>query len=44
MKLLIVRLEALFCAMTLLDDCRFKRGLQIRPTAATATPRGQASR
>lgn len=31
MKQLISKLEAFFLVMTLVEDCQFKRGLQIRP-------------
>jgi hypothetical protein len=34
MKRLIAKLEAFFLTMTLVDDCKFKRGLQIRSKPA----------
>jgi len=34
MKQLIAKLETVFLAMTLVDNCQFKRGLQIRPKFA----------
>jgi hypothetical protein len=34
MKQLLSKLEAIFRAMTLVADCKFERGLQIRSKAA----------
>jgi hypothetical protein len=34
MKQLMAKLEALFLAMTLIEGCEFRRGLQIRPKPA----------
>lgn len=42
MKQLIAKLEAFFSAMTLVDDCKFKRGLRIRPKPANSTARGKS--
>lgn len=39
MKQLIAKLEAFFLAMTLVDGCEFKRGLQIRPKHANPAAR-----
>lgn len=39
MKQLIAKLEAFFVAMTLVDGCEFKRGLQIRPKPANPAAR-----
>jgi hypothetical protein len=35
MKQLMTKLEAFFLAMTLVEGCEFKRGLQIRPKSAS---------
>ncbi len=34
MKQLINKLEAFFLCLSLVEDCQFKRGLQIRPKTA----------
>lgn len=34
MKRLMTKLEAFFLTLTLVDNCQFRRGLQIRPKSA----------
>lgn len=41
MKQLMTKLETFFLAMTLVDDCKFKRGLRIRSKPANSTARGK---
>ena len=40
MKQLMNKLEAFFLSMTLVDNCRFARGLQTRYKPAHLRPRG----